>query len=103
MSKADDRRAAQAARDSEQDTLMQQRPVESPIAPTPDRRAWSSLCAGWRGQVHEKDRINADGTYVCRWCWQTLNPPTPEDIANNRQRMVSVDMPSRNPVRRRHW
>lgn len=103
MSTADDRRTTQVARDRDDERAQNERPMQSPIVPDPGRGAWSSYCAGWRGQYHEKAHVTADGSWVCRWCRQAFAPPSAEDAQRVRARAADVEFPARLGGRRRHW
>ena len=98
MSQADDRRAAEADRERDQDAAMEARPIET-VAPISDR-GWSSYCAGWRVGVHEKLRIEADGSWRCRWCFQLFPAPTAADRAATHERAVEYVSRQRAPWRR---
>lgn len=99
MSRADERRAEQD--DYMRDALAHERQSETGpiVTPDPDPDSWSSRCAGWQVGVHEKARIEETG-WRCRWCWQLLTPPTPEDIARNKA--LALDAPIRQRPRRRY-
>lgn len=102
MSKADDRRAEQDAAALDDLIAMNQRPVEPAPPYLPDRRSWASTCAGWRGGIHERhkeDRIL--GIWKCKWCAQTFDEPTPDDLEIIRQRNLSYQRPQR--VSSRRW
>ena len=99
MSQADDRRAAEAERERDQDAASKARPVEVAESVT-DPRSWSSYCAGWRMGVHEKLRIEADGSWRCRWCCQVFAPPTAADRAKTHERAVEYVSRQRAPWRR---
>jgi hypothetical protein len=69
MSKADQRRRAQAAllREAEQG----QRPNDPP---RPRTSTWDGWCPGWRGihgdAFHERSNARTDPIWRCRWCGQ---------------------------------
>lgn len=100
MSRADERRQAQ--NDYEQDAMVGERPAETtPMLPpaSSDPHSWASHCGGWRFGVHEKQRVEPNGQWRCRWCWQQLNPPTDQDMVVNRERFLAA--PTQQRLRRR--
>ena len=98
MSRADERRAAEASRELDQDAAADARPVE--VVEPVTARGWSSYCAGWRVGVHEKLRIEVDGSWRCRWCFQVFAPPTAADRAKTHERAVEYVSRQRVPWRR---
>jgi hypothetical protein len=82
MSLREERRRAQRIDGRSEDQAMEQwRPAQIAVPCNPDRTAWDSQCAGWRGGFHERfslrDRSRVEGEtgkWRCRWCFQFFNP-----------------------------
>jgi hypothetical protein len=75
MSRRSDRLARQAEWTRDQDELIRARQEPPARAFDSNPRSWQSFCAGWRGRFHEKANVEADGSWRCRWCWRTFDPP----------------------------
>lgn len=71
--------------------------------PNASHESWASHCAGWRFGAHEKLRVEDDGRWRCRWCYQIFNPPTKQEMDVNRARMMAAPTVQRNPIRRMKW
>ena len=101
MSRADERRREQDAYNRDQDATMNERPVEVAIEAVPDRRSWASTCAGWRVGIHERTKENRVlGIWKCRWCNQTFNEPTADELAQLRSRTDAYQRPQVRSTRR---